>query len=403
MIGEDFKTVEKLGSLYFEAGRKDDALACGKRLFSAIHKDEDDKDKDEQEENRYRYYYADEDYYWEYQQQQANSLSQLIGAIQEYFSSKGLNKEFGALIAAEAKLQPKNQRLLDTAVAHLVETDKEGAKAIELVEGVRAATVAKGDIPKNTTALEFEDYLEQKLNYIFGNSSKVVDLRIGELKGAVEAASRPSGAAVSDRKVVNLADLLDMNRKEADAKAVLEGAVAREPKSILLLAALANRNYRDKEYEAAADLYSRLLVLLPQPGQTEERAKRIERDFRRSRRDMLNRFPVTVRKRVSAGDLKRVFDLQTPPTSGSPRVWAPSSRSRGSARASPNASTSSARSTMPRKRSPPSNRATRRITTRAHSWHPPTTRWKCSTRRAPFSARSAISTRSSTPTRSSRM
>lgn len=309
ILGDDWKVVQAIGQVRFELGDKEGALECGRRLFSAIQLDPDETEE-EDGGSRGRSYdpYGDET--WRYQQDRTATLAKLADSIQNYFVSKGFGKEFGDLIGNEVEAQPRNPTLLSLAVQHLVGTDKNYARALELVDAVSAKTIGAGRLPANTTLREWQASLDSHRRSIYFESKKDADARIEEWSARLQAESRPGTAPLDDSTVLLLCDLLKAQNKETEARALLTEAAARAPRSARLAAALAQMHFAVKDYTAAERAFRSLLTLLPVDGQEEEWTALGERAFRQSRNDILRALPAAVRKRATVADLRRIHDVQ---------------------------------------------------------------------------------------------
>ncbi|MBI3820751.1 MAG: tetratricopeptide repeat protein [Planctomycetes bacterium] len=319
-VGDDFETLVQLGTLYFELGRKDDALACGKRLLAAVRVDKrDEKETDEQRSNRYDY--NDSWYYYDYDdraQADVNNLAQTLGSIQSYFESKGMLEEFAELIKAETRLQPRNMLVYQCAVNFLSYDHKNPEEAAALTDEVRALTLDKGIFPPNYTARSWEAYLDDRTQHVFRDDQPAAENRILQLKTAlglplpVGAAAPPPLKTARLHGLIELANLLDIGRHEEEAKTILKIALAEFPKSARLHAALIQRCMRDKQFTEALALSQYLLSIVPEEGAEAAARESADMNFRQRRRDMLERFPAHVRRRVKAQDLRRLFEIEMP-------------------------------------------------------------------------------------------
>lgn len=315
--GDDVETLQNLGNLYFELGRKDDALECGKRLFSAVRVDmRDDKEIDEQRSSRYNGYggYYDYDYEDNYSAN-ANNIAQLIGTISNYFNEKNFTKEFAELVAAEARMQPRNVSIVSTAIQQLSSTLQDPAAAAALVDDVKAKTLDAGRLPKNYTSAGWADALQNDIIGIYQNDPKAVDARILQLRErlAAPASEKPLKAIDRERIYIQMAALFDAARKESEAKLLLASAIVELPKSARLHASLATRLDRDKEYDKSVEIYNKLLEIPTDKADEDNLKQQIEIEFRSQRRQIMNQLPVHLRPRITAADTRRIFDARTPP------------------------------------------------------------------------------------------
>lgn len=301
IMGDDWDVLLLLASVYHELGRKDDAIQSGRRLFYAVRSDakDDDKDQTANRNSGYSSYYDE----WDYSDYKSTLATQALSAIRAFYTQIGALDEYSNIISDEVKQQPRNVDLFQAAMSHF-RIQKNAQLAVDAVSIVRDETLGKNRIPKGYSKAEWESSIWRQWRDAHRIDAKIAETRVYTLQ---ELAAKPN---FTETDYLELAELLDSQRKEAEGVAAVEAGIQQFPKSVRLLVALATRRDRDKQYDAAADCYKNAAALLPDPDAERAAAERNETAFRKQKDGILNRFPQSVRRKVKSEDLRRIFDLQ---------------------------------------------------------------------------------------------
>ncbi|MBI3820750.1 MAG: tetratricopeptide repeat protein [Planctomycetes bacterium] len=302
LAGDDWDILVALATIYSELGKKDEAVEYGKRLLAATRSDTNDRDSQTPAQSTRYTSYRDE---WDYTDYNAAMTAQAIDSIRAFFEEHGYAAEFGDVIADEVKLQPRSAVLYQQAVSFF-RSQKNAQLSLDTTTFVRAETIGKNKIPKGYSRNEWEALIAR--NWRDANR---MDLKTSEKRAFTlqELLEKP-GADATEFDCMELADLLDLQRKEADAKEIIKNGIIRFPNSARLPAALAARFERDKHYDEAVQNYEKSLALLPEPGSEKLAAEKIDNAFRKQKRYLLDRFPQTVRRRVNEEHLRKIYETE---------------------------------------------------------------------------------------------
>lgn len=296
LLGDSFSRLEQLGQLYNTVGRRDDASACGQRLFLLIREVEDEaEDPDAEERGKPT-------------APQRRTLSWWnvgrVSDVRTYFRGLGLLEEFAEIGASEVLLQPTNHSLFTTVLSELSNLEGEGARALELISAVRAATLDRGRIPEGYSPGSWARSLDSQRVNLYRRDVPFADQRIATLSAAHEDGS----AKPNDYE--EWARIQDMLTRPGEKLAALASGVARFPEDSSLRAGLASTLYGEKRYGEALPHYAELVRLTEAnaPDPSEELFNR-EFNFRRSKWDTLQAFPRHVRRNISEDDLRAFYEL----------------------------------------------------------------------------------------------
>jgi len=308
--GDSWRVLTRLADLYHERGRKDDALAVGKRLFSllrieeVVEEEEEDPDAkktpgyDAFARSSYRWYNANQQY-----QERLNEL-------QTFLREKGWTAEFVEIGVEELKLQPTNETLYRQVLRELTTLGEREEEAREVVRRMRRHFERTGRTPAELTARDWRMRLERDEVSVYRGKSQLAEARMAELQAEIEAGS------ASDATYRELAQLHQTLQHDADVLATLQAGVAAFPDSIELHAGLALTLDGEKCYAEAAEVYPRVIELVAASDWTARELERIEDGFRKQRRNLLQQFPLHIQKRVNDELLRRAYDVTAGSSTG---------------------------------------------------------------------------------------
>ena len=307
--GDSWRVLTKLGELYHDQGREEDALATGRRLFGMLRIEETVEDEDEKvgqnpdpwRRRTYRWFSANQQY------------QQRLSSLQSFFQSKGWNEEFIAVGAQEMALQPTNDALYSTLLNILRQVGEREGQARELVRSLRAAALASGRAPAGTTHAAWLLRLDRDEARLYTGNSRFGDQRIAELEELLAAGNTGN---TDERDLRELAQLHQTLQHDAQRLATLEAGVGAHPRSIPLRTGLAVTLYAEKRYAEAEQHYATLVELLEASDWREREAARLEQGFRQQKRSLLQQFPLHVQRRVNDGILRRLYDVTNGASTG---------------------------------------------------------------------------------------
>lgn len=303
--GDSWRVLTRLGNLYHDLGRKDEALEIGHRLFAMVR-------VDEPEENEPDKTVVDEDKspwsssYRSYWQQAGNQrYASRLSDIQQYFETKGYVREFLDLGVAESRLQPSNAQLLNGIWWVFDQVEDSAPKAYELLENMRTAVETSGRIPPGYTEESWISYLYSRESSLHREDSRFAEAQLA----AVEAELVEEGGDTPTNHL-RKAKLLGALVRDAELRVALEEGVAKHPESAELLVALASVQRAEKDYAAAVENLQRVIPMLDTPERLESELQAKEILFRRSKNRTLSEFAVHMQRRVRDETLRRLFWIQ---------------------------------------------------------------------------------------------
>ncbi len=297
--GDTWSTLVQLGEVCHALGRSEEVIACGRRLFALLRVEEEKSEREEREQQKSDPYVQVYGTGW-----RGPAIIQRISALQTYFSSKGMNEQFGRLGAEEVLLQPTNSSLMSMVISSLTRQDGQGPLVRKTVAAVREATLGKGRLPPGIDAEGWERSLASWEMGCYRKDAAFAGERIAELAPGVEAGT------ASEREVLELATLCSIHRREGEQIAALEAALARTKDSKLIAAGLASAWLKQKEYAKAAEVLETLLPTFDESAARDERERKFEKDLPRSSMSLQARLPVQARRRATDADLLRILHVQ---------------------------------------------------------------------------------------------
>lgn len=314
--GDSWRVLLRLGNLYHDLGRKDEALDIGHRLFAMVRVDEPEEnepDKNDVDEDKSPWSSS----YRTYWQQAGNQrYGQRLSDIQNYFETKGYIREFLSLAVDESRLQPSNAQLLNGIWWVFDQVEDSAPQAYELLSNMRSAFEDSGRVPPGYTPESWVSYLYSRESSLHREDSRFAEAQLVE----VEAALQEEGGNTPINHL-RKAKLLGALVRDAELRTALEEGLEQHPDSPELLMALAAVQRAEKDYAAAAENFRRVIPMIDTPERAESARQAKEIIFRRSKNRMLGEFAVHIQRRVRDETLRRLFWIQN---QGSTSVgWGP--------------------------------------------------------------------------------
>ncbi|MCP3918174.1 MAG: tetratricopeptide repeat protein [bacterium] len=298
--GNSWRVVRRVGGLLYDVGREDEAIEYGKRLFALARiEDHDDDEVDEGEP-------APSDPFAMMmfsRRSSSNALTQRMNELRSYFTDKGLDEQFATIGAEELVLQPTNTTLLSYVLSALAREDGQGERAHEVIESVRAGTVAANRTPPGYTAKSWTAHLDGRELSALRSDKPFGEKRAAQLETSI------SGDSPTPRAFLELAGIYSYFSKKEELLKTLERGVAAHPDSEHLLAGLAMTHASENRFEPAADALERLIATLEARPDSGENEAANALAFEGRRRSLYGGFPYHVRRRISDDDVRRLFDL----------------------------------------------------------------------------------------------
>lgn len=294
LLGDSFGRLERLGHLYHQVGRTDDAIACGRRLFLLIREIEEEEDDDD-EQGKPKAPTQRSLWWWNRGR---------VTDVSAYFRDISCERDFALIGAEEVLLQPTNYTLFNTVLNQLMNLEGEGARGLELIESVRTATVEKERHPDGYTLTSWIRTLDSRRVRVYDE-----DIPFAEERLAAFAATEESGS-ITSTEYDEWAAALGQLTRPAEKIEVLSRAVERFPQDTSLRAGMARALYSEKRYDEALPHYEQLVELATaNPPDAEERVFLDELNFKRSKHTTLQAFPRHVRRKVNDEALREFHGL----------------------------------------------------------------------------------------------
>jgi tetratricopeptide (TPR) repeat protein len=310
LTGESWRNLKRLGERYHAAGRREDALAVGVRLFALVRvEDVPEPPRDEEDENDKKKgrgakipQLARTLSTWN-----TNAYDQRLEELRSWYTSIEAPTEFADVAASELRLQPTNDKLLMLLVNTWGNEEERGAELYEVVAGMRAATVDQGRTPPGMTQEQWRNMLDGYIGRLATKDAVFGRERVAALEAKLAEGTNPALSR-------ELADTqLDLGEREA-ALATLQNAVAAHPDDPFVRAGCASVLQSERRFAEAAEHWRTLVAQLRAGGVTnEEPADERELAFRSSRATLIAAFPIHLQRRLSDADLRRHHALSMQP------------------------------------------------------------------------------------------
>lgn len=280
-------SLELVGKLYVQVGRRDDAVQAGLRLFG-MRGEQDEKTREEERAQ-------------ELAQTRRNTRrnmrwspafgQQRLQAAQSYFEERGLSEHWGPILLAEARRRPADLALFTAVQQHFAWRDRSPQKLADFLHELLERDFSKYPIPPEHTPASFREHVETVLVGTWIANAPVAEARLAALGDGNDDA-----AVLVERAV-----LLEALGRVADAEAALRRTLELAPAQPIALARLAQRLIDDRRYADAAEQLRRLEAWWADadPAVQQELEARELVQFRRTRKDLLDELPRQVRRRVS--------------------------------------------------------------------------------------------------------
>ncbi len=287
--GSHRRSLELLGKLYVQVGRRADAVQCGMRLFG-LRGEETEKSRREEYEDeknqRGSYGYAG-GRGWS-----PTFNAQRVQAAQAFFTERGLQDEWGRILVAEAKRRPADDSLFNEVRSHYGWRDKSPAKLAAFVQELLARDWSNVRVPPSHTVRSYQQMLETTLLGVYRDDNATAQARVTELAGDGRPAS----------ELVERAWLQTKLGQAAAAEADLRQALTRAPEHVIAMTMLAELLLEAKQHAEAATWIERIAGWWQTPaGAAAQRDldRTIAVQFQIGRRRAYEQFPRQLRRRVN--------------------------------------------------------------------------------------------------------
>lgn len=283
------KTLELLGQLYVQVGRRDDAVQCGMRLFGLRGEETEQTRREEYEEEQK----ARSSRYGRHRSFGSSSFSaQRYAAAATFFTDRGLQDEWGKILVAEAKRRPADDYLFSQVRNHFSWRDKSPTKLAAFVRELLARDWSKVHLPPGETLRSYQARLESTLLAVYAEDNAMAQARIGELAGE----ARPVAELV-ERGWLQM----KLGQREA-ATADLRQALTQDRTHVIAMTLLVDLLLEAKQHAEAAPWLTEIAAWWDTPAgtvATAELAQRAELLFAKNRRAAYERFPRKLRRHVN--------------------------------------------------------------------------------------------------------
>ena len=231
-----------------------------------------------------------------------------IREVRNLFSSANLSKEFRDIGYEQVMRQPASYDMFTVVFSALVSEADEGARAQEIIEAVRSATLVEDRIPPGFIRSTWERYLESAWVRPYSRD-------VGLANGRITALEERGLAELSLNELLELATLYSGQNEHSKGIDVLIAAVDRFPLEPNPRAGLAALLDGQKLYEDAIPHYEELDRILhaSPPDVSSEREFRREWAFKTQKQSILNGFPLHVRQKVTDEEVRRYLALSESP------------------------------------------------------------------------------------------
>ena len=313
--GDSWRVLLRIGTLYHELGRRDEALDIGTRMFAMVRveepeENEADPNEDDDGSDPWSSSYRSRSWRTRANQQ----YSQRLGQLKEFFETKGYVKEFLDLAVAEARVQPSNAALLTGIWWVFEQVEDSESLAYELLETMRDAARETKRVPPTYTLDSWLRYLDSREQNLYSGDSMFAEKRLEEVP-------EENGTELD---FLLRAKLLQALQRDADRRACLEAGCAAHPESYRLLAGLAYVQQSESDYDGAIASYRKLVPMLEASGVREEELRELEISYKRGKNNLHQGFAGHIQRRVQETDLRRLYNLNSSPTTS--LSWGPGTR-----------------------------------------------------------------------------
>ena len=206
-------------------------------------------------------------------------------------------------------MQPTNASLYRSVVNGLRELGGRERETRDVVRAVRAAFDETGRAPAGTSARDWQRQLDRDEVAVYSGDSGLTEERIAELEAQIAKDAR-----ADDRLWCELAQLHEGLQRDARVLETLRAATEACPESVRVRAGLALTLEGEQDYATSAEEYARLVELLERSDARAREQERLEENFRRSKRGLLQGFPLHVQSRTSDEVLRRLYRTVNGPT-----------------------------------------------------------------------------------------
>lgn len=289
------QALELVGKLYVQAGRREESVAVGMRMFGlrgeAVEKSEDEQLQEELNRTTRRRY--------SYNRRDQNFSQRRLDAAKSYFEERGLNEEWGKILVAEAKRRPADNLLFNEVRSHFKWYQRSGTKLAAFIDELLAADWSRVRVPPGETQRSYRRTLEAEKMRLYADDASVADARL-------EALDK------DDLTVLELLERAKIHEAQGQLDSMiadLEKALTLEPLQPVASAMIVEALVDSKRYADAVPHVENLIRWWDEGGEEEvrpEREAQLAATFKRMRKGMLDSLPRRVRRRVTDDHLREV-------------------------------------------------------------------------------------------------